>query len=29
VNLADALRGELAKNNPDLAALNKDFTFYK
>lgn len=29
VKLADTLRAELAKNNPDLAALNKEFSFYK
>lgn len=29
VKLADNLRRELAKNNPELDALNKDFTFYK
>lgn len=29
VKLADALREELAKNNPDLAKLNKEYTFAK
>lgn len=29
VKLADVLRAELAKNNPELAELNKNFTFYK
>ena len=29
VKLADVLRKELAKNNPDLAEINKNLTFYK
>lgn len=29
VKLADELRKELAKNNPELAKLNLDFSFYK
>ena len=29
VKLADTLRTELAKNNPELANLNKEFSFYK
>jgi hypothetical protein len=29
VKLADSLRAELAKNNPDLDKLNKEFTFNK
>jgi len=29
LKLADSLRAELAKNNPELDALNKEFTFYK
>lgn len=29
VKLADTLRTELAKNNPEFAKLNKEFSFYK
>jgi len=29
VKLADTLRAELAKNNPDFNVLNKEFHFYK
>jgi len=29
LTLADELRAELSKNNPDLAKLNKEFSFYK
>jgi hypothetical protein len=29
VKLADTLRSELAKNNPDFDVLNKNFSFYK